>query len=290
MTAPPEAATLRIRGGLAGRIGRAPLAVSWAVVGLILVALAWPGAFTSLAPDAADPAVALAPPGGGHPLGTDELGRDILSRIVYGARPSLLIGVGSTLIALVIGAALGVAAATWGRRADTVIMRLADVLLAFPGLLLALLVIATLGPGSTNSVIALACATMPGFLRIARSQSLVVRRSDFVRAAVVLGRPPLSIQLRHVLPNALPPLLVFSMINIGSAIIAGTTLSFLGLGPRAPQAEWGSMLSTSRNYLAVAWAPAVFPGVAIALTVVALNIAGRDLQRRFERRESVPRA
>ncbi|CAO5251484.1 ABC transporter permease [Frankia sp. AgKG'84/4] len=153
-----------------------------------------------------------------------------------------------------------------------------------------LLVIATLGPGSSHSVIALACATMPGFLRIARSQSLVVRRSGYVRAAVVLGRAPLSIQLRHVLPNALPPLLVFSMINIGSAIIAGTTLSFLGLGPKAPAPEWGSMLSTSRNYLAVAWAPAVFPGLAIALTVVALNIVGRDLQRRFERRESVPRA
>ncbi len=290
MSAPLATTARPARFALAGRVAPVALIGAWAAVGLVLVALAWPGAFASLPPNAADPAHALASPGGGHPLGTDELGRDILSRIVYGARPSLLIGIGSTLIALVVGALLGVAAATWGHRADTVIMRLADVLLAFPGLLLALLVIATLGPGSSHSVIALACATMPGFLRIARSQSLVVRRSGYVRAAVVLGRAPLSIQLRHVLPNALPPLLVFSMINIGSAIIAGTTLSFLGLGPKAPAPEWGSMLSTSRNYLAVAWAPAVFPGLAIALTVVALNIVGRDLQRRFERRESVPRA
>jgi len=278
------------RGRAAAWAPRPGVVAAWILLALVALAVAWPSLLAARDPNAADPATALAGPGAGHLFGTDELGRDVLSRVVYGARPSLFIGAGSTLTALVAGSLLGVLAATSGRAVDGVVMRVADVLLAFPGLLLALLVIAAIGPGTTDAMIALACASVPGFIRIARSQGLVIRRADYVRAAVVLGRGRAAIQLRHVLPNALPPLLAFAMINIGAAIISGATLSFLGLGPPAPTPEWGAMLSTSRGYLSVAWAPAVFPGLAITVTVIAVNVAGRDLRRRFEGRQAVPRA
>jgi len=263
---------------------RPAVAVAWAVLVLIGVAALWPGLLAGQAPDAADPLSPLAHPGSAHWFGTDQLGQDVYSRVVYGARYSLAGGLGATALAVVTGSLLGVLAATSGRAVDELVMRLTDILLAFPGLLLALLVVAVLGPGTVNSTLAISISMVPGFVRLARGQALVIRDSDYVQAARVLGRSRTSVLLRHVLPNALPPLLVLATVGIGSAVIAGSSLSFLGLGPQPPAPEWGAMLAQGRDLLDISWAPAVFPGAAVTLTVLAVNVVGRDLQRRFEGR------
>ncbi|MGW0574954.1 ABC transporter permease [Streptomyces sp. NPDC002920] len=257
-----------------------------AVLVLIGVAAVWPGLLATHDPDAADLPAALAGPGSAHLLGTDQLGRDVFSRIVYGARPSLVIGLGATVLSITGGAGLGVLAASGGKVLDDLIMRITDVFLSIPALLLALLVIAVLGPGTVTVTLAIACAFVPGFTRVARAQAMVIRNSDYVLAAVTLGQRRGSIVLRHMLPNALPPILVLATVNVAGAIIAGASLSFLGLGPKPPTPEWGSMLSQGRDYLDIAWAMSVFPGMAVTVTVLAINVVGRDLQHRFEGRLS----
>jgi len=263
---------------------RPAVAVAWAVLALIAVAALWPGLLAGRAPDATDALNPLAHPGSAHWFGTDQLGQDVYSRVVHGARYSLAGGLGATAMAVLVGSLLGVLAATSGRAVDELVMRVTDILLAFPGLLLALLVVAVLGPGTVNSTLAISISMVPGFVRLARGQALVIRDSDYVQAARVLGRSRTSVLLRHLLPNALPPLLVLATVGIGSAIIAGSSLSFLGLGPQPPAPEWGAMLAQGRDLLDISWAPAVFPGAAITLTVLAVNVVGRDLQRRFEGR------
>jgi peptide/nickel transport system permease protein len=258
--------------------------IAWAVVGFIALAALWPGLLAVHSPLGVNPAEALAGPSAEHLFGTDQLGRDVYSRVIHGARLSLGVGLGATAIAVVIGCLLGTLAASSKKAGDEVIMRTVDVFLAFPGLLLALLVVAVLGPSTTNATLALSASVTPGFIRLARGQALVVRRSDYVKAAVVLGSRPTTVYLRHVIPNALPPLLVLATVNIGTAIIAGSSLSFLGLGPQAPSPEWGAMLSEARDYLDIAWPLAVMPGLAITVTVIAVNVVGRDLMRRFEGR------
>lgn len=285
MSAVDSLAVLDVRRERAGDRRPWPALAAGAVALLAAVAAVAPGLLTSTDPDAVDPASALAAPGAGHLLGTDQLGRDVLARIVYGARPSLEIGVGATLLAVAIGSLLGILAATGGRVVDEAVMRVTDVFLAFPGLLLALVVAAVLGPGVGDATLAIGLSLAPGFVRLARGQALVVKNADYVRTAVLYGHGRLSVIRRHLLPNTLPPLLVLASVSIGTAIIAGSSLSFLGLGPQPPAPEWGQMLSDGRGYLAVAWAMAVFPGVAITVTVVAVNVLGRRLRRRFEGRE-----
>ncbi|OWV05806.1 peptide ABC transporter permease [Micromonospora wenchangensis] len=263
---------------------RPALIAAWAVLGLLALAALWPDLLATAPPDAVDPASALAPIGPDHPFGADQLGRDVYSRVVHGARLSLLIGLGATTIAVSVGALLGVLAATAGRTADEVLMRITDVLLAFPGLLLALLVIAVLGPGPVNTTIALGLAAVPGYVRLSRGQALVVRESGYVRAAVVLGRSRAAIFFRHVLPNALPPVLVFATVDIGTALMASTSLSFLGLGPQPPTPEWGSMLAEGRDYLDSAWGLTVFPGLVVTVAVIACYVVGAHLRARFEGR------
>ncbi|MFC7928177.1 ABC transporter permease [Streptomyces cinereoruber] len=236
-------------------------------------------------PDLIDPVDALAGPGSGHWLGTDQLGRDVFSRIVHGARTSLVIGFGATALAVVAGSLLGVFAATAGRAVDQVLMRATDILMAFPGLMLSLVVVAVLGPGTGNATLAIGASLLPGFVRLARGQALAIRGSDYVQAALVMGRGRASILFRHLLPNALPPLLVLATVNVGGAVVAGSTLSFLGLGPQPPSPEWGAMLAEGRDHLDTAWAAAVFPGLAITVTVVSVTVVGRALQRRFDRRD-----
>ncbi|MFC8013600.1 ABC transporter permease, partial [Streptomyces cinereoruber] len=236
-------------------------------------------------PDLIDPVDALAGPGSGHWLGTDQLGRDVFSRIVHGARTSLVIGFGATALAVVGGSLLGVFAATAGRAVDQVLMRATDILMAFPGLMLSLVVVAVLGPGTGNATLAIGASLLPGFVRLARGQALAIRGSDYVQAALVMGRSRASILFRHLLPNALPPLLVLATVNVGGAVVAGSTLSFLGLGPQPPSPEWGAMLAEGRDHLDTAWAAAVFPGLAITVTVVSVTVVGRALQRRFDRRD-----
>jgi peptide/nickel transport system permease protein len=277
--APPS---LSDRAGAGIRAVSPAVAVAALFLLLIAVAALWPGVFTNTSPNAVNPLVALRGLSAQHPFGTDELGRDIFSRVVYGTRTSLGVGLGATVIGVVCGSAAGIIAATAGRAVDGLLMRLCDIMLAFPGLLLALVVVAALGPGSLNAAIAIGVGLVPGFARLVRAQALMIRGSDYVKAAVTFGRRPVVIYLQHVLPNAIAPLLVLATIGVGSSIVAAASLSFLGLGPQPPSPDWGSMLAAGQGYLSVSWELAVFPGLAVTATVVAVNVVGGRLRRAFE--------
>ncbi|WP_432062536.1 ABC transporter permease [Streptomyces sp. S1] len=250
-----------------------------AVLAVLTAMAAFPGLFTSVDPDAADVDALLRPPGGGHWLGTDQNGRDLYARIVYGARPSLLIGVGAVVLALVGGALVGVSAAQLGRFADQAIGRFLDVLLSVPGLLLVFLVVAVLGPGAGAATVGLAVGALPGFARVTRAEVISLRGRTYVEAAYGFGWTRPQVVLRHVLPNALGPVLALATVSLGAMIVASSSLSFVGLGPQPPTAEWGAMLAGSRDFLALAWWPAAFPGAAITLAVLAITTVGRHLQR-----------
>jgi len=267
-----------------GPLRHATLVPALLVLLLIVLAALDPGLFTSASPTNTDPVHALAPPSGAHWFGTDQLGRDVFTRVVYGTRLSLLLGTGSTLLSVAAGAALGLTAALGGRVVDQVLMRLADILLSLPPILLALLAVTVLGSGTVNVMIAIAASFAPGYARIVRAETLVIRRSGYVEAAVGLGlRRPLLI-LRHVVPNALGPMLVLATVGFGGSLIAASGLSFLGLGPQPPTAEWGAMLSEGRDFLQTAWWLGIFPGAAITLTALIVNTVGRRAQSRFTRR------
>jgi peptide/nickel transport system permease protein len=289
MTAPltldaaaPPAAAGPVRRRISGRV--LLLLPALAFLALLVLAAAAPGVFAAAAPNTTDPLQALRPPGSGHWFGTDQLGRDLYTRVVYGTRLSLLLGAGATALSVLAGAVLGLAAGLGGRVADQVLMRLADVLLALPPILLALLAVAVLGSGTVNVALAIAAAFAPGYARIVRAETLVVRRSGYVEAATTLGLPRPALVLRHVVPNALGPLLVLATVGFGSSLIAASGLSFLGLGPQPPTAEWGAMLDQGRDFLQTAWWLGVFPGAAITLTALVVNVVGRQAQARFTRR------
>ncbi|WP_410606497.1 ABC transporter permease [Amycolatopsis sp. lyj-109] len=268
------------------RTWRPGLVLSAAFLVVVVLAALVPQLFTHLDPDAADPAATLLGPGAGHPLGTDQNGRDLLARIVFGTRPSLLIGLGASALGLAAGTVLGVLAARGGRVGDEVVSRLLDVLLSIPGLLLVILVVAVLGAGTGTSIVGLAVIVAPAYARLVRGEILRIRGSAFVEAAHALGWPKWQVVLRHLLPNAVGPVLVLATLSVGATIAAGASLSFLGLGPQPPTAEWGAMLAASRDYYAVAWWPAVFPGLALTATVLATTVTGQYLQRRLEGRSA----
>ncbi len=260
----------------------------WLSVGfllLVLTAAVAPTLLTSADPLAADPLATLQPPGAEHLAGTDSLGRDVLARIVHGARYSIVVGVAATTIAVLAGALLGLVAGVGGRVVDTTVSRAVDVLAAFPEILLALVLIAFTGPGLGNLVLALGVAGIPRYARIVRAQAQVVGTSGYLEQARTFGLSRPRLVLRHVLPNALGPVPVLATIGLGSAIIGAAGLSFLGLGPQPPTPEWGAMLSENRDYLRVAWWGAVFPGLALSGTVIASTVVGRLLQARFEGRQ-----
>jgi peptide/nickel transport system permease protein len=262
---------------------RAGLILSAAFLALVCVAAIWPSLLAG-GPNAINPADALAGPGRAHLFGTDQLGRDTFARVVYGARYSLSLGLASTALAGAAGTVWGLIAALGGKPADEAAMRLADIFLSFPGILLALLVVAVLGPGPDNVAVAIAISLAPGFARVVRVQALVVRDAEYVVAAIALGRPWPTIVARHITPNVLGPLAVLMTMNVGTSIIAGASLSFLGLGLQPPTPEWGAMLSQASDYLQADWALAVFPGLAITLTVISISFLGRELRVRFEGR------
>lgn len=221
---------------------------------------------------------------GGHLLGTDSVGRDTFSRIVYGARPSITMGLGATAIGVAGGTILGLIAGLGNRVVDQILMRIIDVLLAIPDLLLALVVIALLGRGMTDALFAVGIAAIPNYARIVRAQTRVVRRSQYVESAVTLGLSPLQVIWRHVLPNAIKPLLVLATLGIGTAIGVGASLSFLGLGAQPPAAEWGSMLSTGIQFISNDANQVIVPAVTITLTVLSVTVVGRALRRWSEGR------
>jgi peptide/nickel transport system permease protein len=250
---------------------------------LVLAALV-PWVFTSTDPLATDTSASQLPPSFEHLFGTDKLGRDVFSRVVHGAGLSLSFGFTATVVAVVFGTLIGLGSGLAPKAADNVVQRVLEIALAFPELLVALVVIALLGPGTTNLIIAITVAAVPVYVRIVRITTLQVKNAAFVEAAVALGQRRGAIVLRHVLPNVIGPLLVLATIGVGTAIISGSSLSFLGLGPVSPTPEWGLELADGRNSLGTAWWIAVFPGLAITLTVISTTVLGRFLQRRFEGR------
>jgi peptide/nickel transport system permease protein len=223
----------------------------------------------------------LLPSSADHPLGTDKLGRDVLSRTMYGGRISLLTGIATVLISLTVGVAAGSLSGYFGGWVDLLLMRLVDILMAFPGILLAIALTAVLGPGLEHVILALCLIGWTGYARLVRGEILSLREREFVQAARGLGCPPERIIMRHLIPNLLPPLMIQATFGLAAAIVAEGSLSFLGLGVEPPAPSWGSMLNDGRQFLLVAPHLTTFPGLALALTVFALNIVGDALQERL---------
>jgi ABC-type dipeptide/oligopeptide/nickel transport system permease subunit len=221
----------------------------------------------------------IAPMSREHPLGTDHLGRDILARILYGARISLTVGLLTAFVgAATIGTAVGLVAGYYGGNVDNVIMRLIDITLAFPGVLLAILIMATLGQGLFNMMIALSIFSIPIVARVTRAQVLSLKEQDFVMAARCIGLPGSRIMIRHILPNALAPIIVVTTLRVATVILAAASLSFLGLGAKPPTPEWGAMINDGRWYLRQAPQLMLVPGAAIFVTVLAINFVGDGLR------------
>lgn len=265
-----------------------PASVWSAILFLLLVALAVvaPHWLTHSDPILADPVNAQLPPSAQHWLGTDQLGRDLLTRVIYGSRYSLLISVAAMALAVIFGTLLGLTAALARGVLDELLSRAVDVISAFPDLLLALILIAFTGPGTNNLIIALGVASVPRFARVVRTQTYSVMTSGYVEQARTFGLSRFTLTVRHILPHAIAQVPALATLGLGTAIIGTAGLSFLGMGPQPPTAEWGLMLAEGRNYLRNAWWIAVWPGVFITLTVIAVNTLGRYWQARFEGRSS----
>ena len=277
------AVTPRASAGLwhdaARRLRRDPAAVAGLIIILVLfvVAIAAPG-ITPYDPNDQSFRIKLKPPGSEHWLSTDEFGRDVFSRILIGTRVALYVGIVPVIAAMIIGVTLGLAAGYYGNRVDQVVMRLIDILLAFPWLLLAIGIMAVLGPGINNVVIAVAIVYIPAFARIVRGSVLSIKEKEYIEAARAMGQPNPRIITRHVLANAWAPIIVLATLSIGQAIIYAAGLSFIGLGTQPPNADWGVMLSSGREYLRDAPWLGFFPGLAILITVLAFNLFGDGLR------------
>jgi peptide/nickel transport system permease protein len=259
------------------RLATAALAVLLLALVLALVAPWLPLAD----PDAVNTPARLRPPlSPDTPLGTDEFGRDLMSRLVWGARVSLLAGFGTAGLAMLIGVTLGIIGGYCTGWIETLVMRFTDILMAFPYILLAIAIVAGLGPGLRNAMIAIAIVGFPLYTRLVRSVVLSVREREFVEAARALGSPDLVILVRHVMPHLVSPVIVAFSLDVGAKILATAGLSFLGLGTQPPTADWGSMLATGRQFVVLRPHVVLLPGLAIFVTVLALNLVGdavRDL-------------
>jgi len=229
-------------------------------------------------PVATNWALVRKPPSMAHWFGTDEIGRDVLARVVWGARASLLAGVVSVCISLLLGVPIGLLAGYVGGFLDGLLMRITDAMLACPFLILAIALAAFLGPNLTNAMIAIGISAMPAFIRLTRAQVLNAKVEDYVEAARAVGNPHLRIVLRHILPNIVAPIMVQATLAIAAAIIAEASLSFLGLGQQPPAPSWGSMLNTAKNFLSQAPWMAMWPGLAIFVVVLAFNLLGDGLR------------
>ena len=261
------------------RLGRNPGAVIGAVVLVLMIVLALGAPLVApYDPISQDSTAIRAAPSREHLFGADTFGRDVFSRVLYGGRMSLPIGLVAVAIAAGFGVAGGLVAGYYGGRTDTVIMRAVDLMLAFPGILLAMAIVAILGTSLFNLMLAVGIAAIPDYTRIVRASVLGARESEYVVAARVGGAPDRQIIVRHILPNVLPPIIVLSTLGIAGSIILGSTLSFLGLGIQPPTPEWGNMLSDGRSLMRHFWWVSFFPGLAIMLTVLSINLLGDGLR------------
>ncbi|WP_404435350.1 ABC transporter permease [Microbacterium aerolatum] len=263
---------------------RVVLGAALAFLAVVAAMALFPGVIAHADPLRTDVRAALEAPSAAHWFGTDQSGRDVFARVVHGAGRSVGIGLLATALALVVGLVIGALSGIAPRPVDAALMRINDVLMAFPEFLVALVVVAILGPGATNVAIAVTIAAVPVYVRLARVQTRTFALAEHVEAARILGVPRVQAFTRHVVPGVLGSLSVLATIGIGSSILAIAGLSFLGLGPTEPVPEWGLMLSGGRNVLGTAWWIAVFPGIAITLTVISATIVGRTLRARAEGR------
>lgn len=220
----------------------------------------------------------LSPPSFLHPFGTDELGRDLLSRIVYGIRPSLTVSLLAVMISTIVGALIGTLAGYKEGTVDTAIMRIMDILLAFPPLILAIIIVAVLGSGLINVVIAISISLLPQFARISRGSTLSAKHNMYVESAVASGETPFAVMFRYILPNSISPLIVQTTLRFATAILIESSISFLGIGIEPPTPDWGLMISSSQAYLQTAPWLAIFPGLAILIVVLGFNIVGDGLR------------
>jgi peptide/nickel transport system permease protein len=279
---PLQAALHRLLANRVARVGLAIVALFTAIAALSPVLSPYDPTTD------ADLLARLKPPSVQHPFGTDALGRDILTRIFHGARVSLSLGVGSVIMAALLGAVLGLLAGYVGRRVDLCIMFCMDILLAFPATLLAIAIVAMIGPGLRNSLIAISVVTIPFYARITRGEVLALKEREFVLAAKGLGGTPVRVILWHIFPNTLPPLAVQTTLAIAFAILEAAALGFLGLGAQPPTPEWGAMLADSYKFFTSgAWWAFFFPGVAIMLSVLGFNLVGDALRDALDPRMRV---
>ena len=255
-------------------VRRRTAVVGGIVTALFLVAMLLGDWIRPYPPAAVDYEHTLAPPSRNHLAGTDDFGRDILSRLLIGARYSLGMGLVATSAAAALGSAWGISSAFYGRTFDNVSMRAVDVLLAFPGILLAIAIVAVLGPGLVNVVIAVGIFGVPTFARLTRAPALAALGQEYIHAASALGAGNLRIMVRHILPSVMPSILVYFTLRVGTTILNASALSFLGLGVQPPTPEWGAMLATARLFLNVAPHLVLAPGIAISLAVLGFNLLG----------------
>jgi peptide/nickel transport system permease protein len=261
------------------RLLRNRLAVAGgSVILFFFLVSAFPTLFTSQNPDRIDVANILRPPSVAHPLGTDDLGRDVLARVVYGARVSLKVGFVAVGIATSIGLVIGLLSGFYGRRVDAVLMRFVDIMLCFPTFFLILAVIAFLSPSIVNIMVVIGLTGWMGVARLVRAETLSLKERDFVAAARAQGAGTARIMFRHILPNALAPILVAATLGVAGAILTESALSFLGIGVQPPTPSWGNILTTGKNYIAFAWWLSLFPGLAILVTVLGYNLLGEGIR------------
>lgn len=260
-------------------------AASVVVLIVFLLAAFWPSLLAPGDPLAANRSRLLHPPSFENIFGTDQIGRDVYTRVIHGARSSLFLGFGAVAISLTFGAALGLLAGLTRRVIPQLVRQATDIGAAFPELLLAIFIVALFGSGVVNATIAIGIAGIPYFTRVVRAETMSVRGTAYVEAARALGLGPAQVLLRHIIPNALRPVIVLATLGLGGATLAGAALSFLGLGTPPPHPEWGAMLTNARNFLVLGWWAAVFPGLALTLFVISTTLVGRWLQLRLEGRQ-----
>ncbi|WFU71525.1 ABC transporter permease [Bradyrhizobium sp. CB2312] len=279
-----EATVSRSLKGILAIVGHVPFRVAACliIIGLFALAAVAPKVLQTHDPLAIDLRSSLQSPSIAHWLGTDQLGRDLYSRVVEGAGQSLALGLGATALSMSIAIVFGVAAAISGGVCDSILSRIVDMLFAIPTLLLALVFVTVFGPSVLTEVIAVGISTAPGYARMIRGQVLAIKGTGYVEAAKVLGHPFPRIVWRHILPNAMNPLTAMMTIGVGQAIIWASGLAFLGLGVAPPAPEWGALLNAGRNYVIYAWWLEIIPGLAVTTFALSLTIIGRHLQDRLE--------
>lgn len=255
------------------------LLLSWLVLGVVALWIIAPGLFTDFSSTSGTARDKLLPPGGAHLLGTDELGRDLFARIVHGSVHSVSAALVAVGVGLIVGTFLGLLAGSLGGITDSVVMRIVDILLSIPGLLLSLSIIIILGFGTVNAAIAVGIGSVAGFARLSRAEVLRVRRSDFVEAAFGSGGTFAAVLRRHVLPNSAGPVLALVALQFGSAILAISTLGFLGYGAPPPTPEWGLLIAEGRNYVATSWWLTAFPGLVVVAVVLSANRISHSIRK-----------